>query len=923
MGGAARSTVLLANATGAQFADAAAIASDVMSLFKIKAEDMAMAVDGITSTTIASKFDINDYRLALAQAGGVAAMVGVEFTDFNAAIAAISPSFASGSDAGTSFKVFLQRLVPDTKPAIKAMRELGLFTGLSKEEFEDAQAEILKYQTQMIELDPTSKNFAERQAELTQKINVLKGSLQEGQNAFFNLDGSMKSMAEISGILNEATKGLTEEQKIQAFSTIFGTDAMRAAGAVAGMTEQQFNDLKATMAKTDAEESAAKRMDTFKGVMEILTGVVDTLKVQIGDAFLPTLRRLAELFTQQAQVHGPAIVEMFRGLAGQLEVSLQKFLPWVEKALPELIAQIPTVVANLVEFGMQFIEAAKMVYNAVGPVVSFVAGLMDLKGILLIVGGLMAVSAVASVVSFVASIVGAVSSVVGFVGAIGGVLGSLGGLGTALAGAGAAFTAILAAIGPVILIVGAVGAAIAALYLAWENNFLGIRDITQQGLDFMTGLFTDAVSFIRTGFFDKFTEWSGQVFERGKEILGQLGQGVSAVQEAVKTEVATTLKDIQEHGLSEGLGMFVGRMYERAREAVLSFVTGINEVAPNAKSDFEAMLTAISTAFDAWVTGVVQPFFEQSKAVVQRIADGLAAVVLSIGSGLSGITTSLSTWVAASLQPFFDQGQAVVQRIKDGLASVVLSISGGLSGITTSLSTWVTASLQPFFDQGQAVVQRIKDGIGAVTFDIRGRLETMITDLNNWVTEKTEHFKNQGKAVLGKIKEGLNDLLFSFGMRGRLETMIRDLDSWLSDKTEHFKNQGKAVLGKIKEGLNDLLFSFGIKSKLDPMINDLNSWVSEKTEQLKTQGRTVLGKIKDGIGDPLFDFGFKAKLDPIIGALNEWISQKIEHLKVKGKEIGQGIIDGIGAGITGGVQQLRDALTYLAGLLPQWVKDIS
>ena len=123
--GAAESTVLLANATEADFGTAADIATDVMSLFNIEAKDMNTAVDGITSVVNNSKFSIDDYRLAIAQGGGVAASVGVEFDDFNTTIAATAPLFGSGSDAGTSFKTFLQRLVPDTDKAAGAMVDLA------------------------------------------------------------------------------------------------------------------------------------------------------------------------------------------------------------------------------------------------------------------------------------------------------------------------------------------------------------------------------------------------------------------------------------------------------------------------------------------------------------------------------------------------------------------------------------------------------------------------------------------------------------------------------------------------------------------------------------------------------------------------------------------------------------------------------
>ncbi|NJN84427.1 MAG: phage tail tape measure protein [Caldilineaceae bacterium] len=89
MDGAARSTVLLANATGADFGTAANIATDAMDIFNIEAGNMATAVNGISAIVTSSKFSMDDYALALAQGGGVADAVGVEFDDFNASIAAI------------------------------------------------------------------------------------------------------------------------------------------------------------------------------------------------------------------------------------------------------------------------------------------------------------------------------------------------------------------------------------------------------------------------------------------------------------------------------------------------------------------------------------------------------------------------------------------------------------------------------------------------------------------------------------------------------------------------------------------------------------------------------------------------------------------------------------------------------------------
>lgn len=264
--GAAEATVLLANATGAEFGPAATTATDVMAIFGIRAEEMTGAVNGITSVVNASKFEFGDYQLALAQAGGVAASVGVEFDDFNTSIAGISSLFASGSDAGTSYKTFLQRLIPASTDAAEQMKKLGIITA-------------------------------------------------DGRNQFFDANGQLKDMADIAGILDTSLSGLSEEQRNNALSTIFGTDAMRAAVGLANLGEKGFSDLQATMAKTSAADAAATRMGNLKGALEILSGVVESVQLQVGDKFIPLWTMLAQKAAGFLSGNADQIVAFFGGIA--------------------------------------------------------------------------------------------------------------------------------------------------------------------------------------------------------------------------------------------------------------------------------------------------------------------------------------------------------------------------------------------------------------------------------------------------------------------------------------------------------------------------------------------------------------------------------------------------------------------------------
>lgn len=292
--GAAYSTVLLANATDAQFNQAANIATDVMALFGIQAANMQQAVDGITGVVNNSKFSINDYALGIAQAGGQASLMGVPFEDFNAALAGTSMFFASGSDSGTSFKNFLMRLAAPTQEQTELMTQLGLATA-------------------------------------------------DGRSEFFDANGQLKSFAEISTLLNTSLAGLSEQQRGAALTTLFLGEGTRTAeglarlGAVAytdaadaaeqlGVSVEEatkyieggitgFESLLLQIGETSAVDSAAIRMNTLSGSVEILQGVLETLLIQIGDQFKPTLKGIVDSISVFLSNNGQKIVAFFRVLA--------------------------------------------------------------------------------------------------------------------------------------------------------------------------------------------------------------------------------------------------------------------------------------------------------------------------------------------------------------------------------------------------------------------------------------------------------------------------------------------------------------------------------------------------------------------------------------------------------------------------------
>ena len=248
MDGAARATLNLATAGGTTLPEAAGIAANAMAMFGLKGKDMEMVANQIAGAANASSMGVNDFRFSLSMAGAVAALAGQSFEETATAIAVMAFQGLKGSDAGTSLKTMLMNLQPTTKRQSEAMRELGLTTG-------------------------------------------------EMGNAFLNADGSFKSLTEIAGILNTATKDLSESERLMSLEMIFGSDAVRAAGIFALEGSEGFTTMQAAMSKVTAESVAMERLNNLAGDMETLKGSTETAAIMLGATFSPNLREATQAAT--------------------------------------------------------------------------------------------------------------------------------------------------------------------------------------------------------------------------------------------------------------------------------------------------------------------------------------------------------------------------------------------------------------------------------------------------------------------------------------------------------------------------------------------------------------------------------------------------------------------------------------------------
>lgn len=232
LGDASQAALDLAAAGQLSLPEAAEIMSTAMNAFHI--DDATHAADVLVGAANASATGVQELKYSLSAVSAVAAGVGMSFDDTNTALAVFANNGLKGSDAGTSLKTMLMNLSPQTKQATEEMQRLGLLTD-------------------------------------------------EGTSKFFDQEGHLRSLSDIAGLLQDHLSGLTDEEKMNALSTMFGSDAIRGGMIMLREGAKGVKDMNAAMKDITAHETAKVAMDNLRGSLLRLKSAWENLTIKLLD----------------------------------------------------------------------------------------------------------------------------------------------------------------------------------------------------------------------------------------------------------------------------------------------------------------------------------------------------------------------------------------------------------------------------------------------------------------------------------------------------------------------------------------------------------------------------------------------------------------------------------------------------------------
>jgi TP901 family phage tail tape measure protein len=261
-GGALKGSLALAASGQIDLSESATIAAQAMNTFGLAGKDVTHIADVLSAGANKSASDVHGLGMSLRMGGLLAHQTGLSLEDTVGVLSAFADHALIGSDAGTSLKTMLQRLVPQSDEAKAAMDAIGF--------------------------------------------------------SAYDSTGKFVGLSELAGRMQTSFAKLTPEARNSAMATIFGSDAVRSATILYELGSQGIDKY----TKSVNDQGAAGRMasvqtDNLIGDLERLRGAIETALIEGGTAANGSLRNMTQWIT--------TLVNAYNGLPPELQRTITLF----------------------------------------------------------------------------------------------------------------------------------------------------------------------------------------------------------------------------------------------------------------------------------------------------------------------------------------------------------------------------------------------------------------------------------------------------------------------------------------------------------------------------------------------------------------------------------------------------------------------
>lgn len=283
----------LAAAGSMELASASDMITDAQSALGLTLEQTSAMVDQMAKASSKTNTSVSQLGEAILTVGGTAQYMAGGTAELNSVLGVLADNGIKGSEGGTHLRNMLLKLSSPTKDATKLLNSLGV--------------------------------------------------------QIFDAEGNMRSFTEIFPELNAAMATMTDQERLDAMSTLFNSRDIASATALLGTTAERWEELGAAITDSAgaAEAMANTQLDNLAGDITLFKSALEGAQITLSDQLQPTLRQFVQFGTNGITQLSDAFKE--GGLSGAMDA----FGAILSDGINMVIAALP----QAVDAGMQLLGA--------------------------------------------------------------------------------------------------------------------------------------------------------------------------------------------------------------------------------------------------------------------------------------------------------------------------------------------------------------------------------------------------------------------------------------------------------------------------------------------------------------------------------------------------------------------------------------
>lgn len=878
-----------AAASGESLATVSTIVADAVTGFGLEAKESTRVADLLTQAANSGTIGINDLGESFKYIAPIAGSMGLNIEDVTTAITAMSMAGIKGSQAGTSLRTMLARMVKPTKNVARAMQELDL--------------------------------------------NIT------------NEDGSFKSLNDIVGLLRDRFSGLTDDQKAYYATTLAGQEGMSGMLALLNLTQEEYDAISDSMYNAGgiASETATIMQDNLQIRVEQLGGALESLAIRLADQVIPMLSDFVEWLT--------GIVDKFTEMDESKQRMLLVFAAIVAAIGPVLMVSgkvVESVGAMITAFGklpaaMNGVKSGMLAFKtnlvAIGQAANVArAGFPGLASQCSVLGA--AIGSITAPIAAVIAIIGVLvaafmhlwntneefrnnilgtwnSIVESFNNFCQGIVDRINALGfnfenilQVLQAAWdgfcnmlapvfeAAFSVIATVLDTVLnVILGIVDVFIGLFTGNWEQCWTGVQEIFGSIWNMLVQLFGGII----TSIIDAVSGFIGSIIDWFSQLPGNIANFVSQVWNSIVEWCANMVNSAMEMGanflnavisffqqLPYNVGYFIGtvlgniilwasQMWQKAIEMGTNFLNAVISFFTQLPGNILNFITSAFQNVVVWVTNMVLKAQEMGTNFLNAVVSFFTQLPGRILQFITSALQNVQTWVTNMVQNARNMGTNFLSTVVSFMTQLPGRIWNFLSQAISRAAEWVSSMGQKGMEAIKNLIDNVVQGAASIPSKMAEIGKNIVDGVWKGITGAADWFRGQVEGFFGGIVDGVKGAL---GIGSPSKVFAREVGRWMpAGVAVGFKAAMPEAMSEIQDSLDEGVEGVetpdvdvkpevevnGFKDKLMAMYEDVVLWfrsveeriggsidrMSDSMLNLMNQGRLVMaseGGFVDDIG---------------------------------------------------------------------------